>query len=159
MSRKQEKPEGLKVVCRNKKARHDYFLEERFEAGLALTGTEVKSLRLGKANLVDAYAKLEEGEVWLMNAHISQYPFAHYGNHDPVRPRKLLLNKREIKKLFGRTKERGQALIPLAIYFKGGWAKVELALARGKKAYDKRHTLKQKEADREMARAVRHSRR
>ena len=145
----------VKVVCRNKRASHNYHLGERFEAGLVLTGTEVKSLRLGKAHLTDAYAKVESGEVWLVGVHIDPYPFAHYGNHEPERRRKLLLHQRQIKKLYGRTQERGQALIPLSIYFKAGWAKVELALATGKKAYDKRQALKQKAADREMARAIR----
>ncbi|MFH1092398.1 MAG: SsrA-binding protein SmpB [Pseudomonadota bacterium] len=147
--------EQLKVVCRNKRARHDYHLEERLEAGLVLTGTEVKSLRLGKANLSDAYARIQDGEVWLINAHISPYPYAHFNNHDPERRRKLLLSKKQIKKLYGRSKERGQALIPLSLYFKGGLAKLELAVAKGKRAYDKRQALKQKEADREMARSIR----
>ncbi|MBU2550847.1 MAG: SsrA-binding protein SmpB [Proteobacteria bacterium] len=154
MSSKQSDP-GIKVVCRNKKARHDYDLGEHYEAGLVLTGTEVKSLRLGKANLTDAYARITDGEIWLINARIDPYPFAHYGNHEPERPRKLLLGKYEIKKLYGRMQERGQSLIPLAIYFKEGWAKVELALATGRRAYDKRQALKQKVADREMARAIR----
>jgi len=153
MSRTQDKE--AKIVCRNKRARYDYELGERFEAGLVLTGTEVKSLRLGKANLTDAYAKVIDGEVWLVNAHISPYPFAHYDNHDPERRRKLLLHAKEIKKIYGKTQEKGQAIIPLAVYFKKGRAKVELALARGKRAYDKRQTLKQKEADREMARDIR----
>jgi len=153
MGRTQDKQ--AKVVCRNKRARYDYELGERYEAGLVLTGTEVKSLRLGKANLTDAYAKVIDGEVWLVNAHISPYPYAHYGNHDPERRRKLLLHAREIKKIYGKTQEKGQALIPLAVYFKNGRAKVELALAKGKRAYDKRQTLKQKEADREMARDIR----
>jgi len=152
---KRSKNDNVKVVCRNKRARHDYELQERYEAGLVLTGTEVKSLRMGKANLSDAYARVTDGEVWLIKAHISPYPYAHYGNHDPERPRKLLLTAKEIRKLYGRTQERGQALIPLVIYFKEGWAKVELALAKGKKAYDKRQTLKQRDADREMARAIR----
>lgn len=146
---------NIKIVCRKKRARHDYDLGERFEAGMVLTGTEVKSLRLGKANLTDAYARVIEGEVWLLNAHITPYPYAHYGNHDPERRRKLLLHRREIKKLYGRTQERGQSLIPLAIYFKNGRVKVELALAKGRKEYDKRQVLKQRAADREMARAIR----
>ena len=154
MSR-QKTDQSIKVVCRNKKARHDYDLGERFEAGLVLTGTEVKSLRMGRAHLTDAYARIIDGEVWLINARIDPYPFAHYGNHEPEQRRKLLLNKKEIRKLYGRTQERGQSLIPLAIYFKEGWAKVELALATGRRAYDKRQVLKQKTADREMARALR----
>lgn len=147
--------DNVKVVCRNKRARFDYHLENRFEAGMVLTGTEVKSLRLGKANLSDAYARIIDGEVWLINAHISPYPHAHYDNHEPERRRKLLLHRKEIRKLYGRTQERGQALVPLSIYFKEGKAKVELALAKGKKAYDKRQTMKRKDAEREMARAVR----
>ncbi|MEW6264712.1 MAG: SsrA-binding protein SmpB [Thermodesulfobacteriota bacterium] len=148
--------ETVKVICRNKRARHEYELGDRFEAGLVLTGTEVKSLRLGKANLTDAYARIEDGEAWLIKAHISPYPFAYYGNHEPERRRKLLLHRKELKKLYGRTQERGQSLVPLAIYFKRGKAKVELALARGKRAYDKRQDVKRREADREMARALRH---
>ena len=154
MSKNEDK--GIKIVCRNKRAKYDYELEGRFEAGLVLTGTEVKSLRMGKANLTDAYARIVDGEVWLMKAHISPYPFAHFDNHDPERNRKLLLNQKEIRKLFGRTQEKGQSLIPLAIYFKNGWAKVELALAKGKKSYDKRRTMKERDAEREMARAIRH---
>lgn len=147
--------EDIKLVCRNKRARFDYEIGDRYEAGLVLTGSEVKSLRMGKANLSDAYAKVQDGEVWLVKAHISPYPYAHYDNHEPERPRKLLLNKKEIRKIFGRTQERGLALIPLSIYFKKGLAKVDLALAKGKKAYDKRQALKQQTADREIHRALR----
>ena len=151
-----KKPESdIKIVCRNKRARFDYELEGRIEAGLVLTGSEVKSLRMGKANLTDAYARIVDGEVWLVKAHISPYPFAHYDNHDPERSRKLLLNQKEIRKMYGRIQEKGQSLIPLSIYFKKGWAKVELALAKGKKAYDKRRTMKERDAEREMARAIR----
>ncbi len=152
----QKKDESIKIVCRNKRARHDYEVGDRFEAGIVLTGTEVKSLRLGKANLIDSYAKIQDGEVWLINSHITPYPFAHYDNHEPERKRKLLMHKTEIKKLYGQTQEKGQSLIPLAIYFKNGKAKVELALAKGKRAYDKRQTLKERTADREIARAIRH---
>ena len=152
---KSPKDKSLKIVCRNKRARFDYELDARFEAGMVLTGTEVKSLRMGKANLTDSYAKLKNGEVWLHKAHISPYPYAHFDNHEPERTRKLLLSKKEIGKLFIQTKERGYSLIPLAIYFKNGWAKVELALAKGKKAHDKRQSMKQRDAEREMARAIR----
>ncbi len=152
----QKKDESIKIVCRNKRARHDYEVGDRFEAGIVLTGTEVKSLRLGKANLIDSYAKIQDGEVWLINSHITPYPFAHYDNHEPERKRKLLMHKTEIKKLYGQTQEKGRSLIPLAIYFKNGKAKVELALAKGKRAYDKRQTLKERTADREIARAIRH---
>ena len=145
---------GVKLVARNKKARFNYELGDRYEAGLVLTGTEVKSLRLGKANLTDAYARIKNGEAWLLSCHISPYPFAHYDNHDPLRPRKLLLHKREIKKLTGKLHEQGYSLIPLAIYFKRGRAKVELALARGKKKYDKRQAIKKRDQQREMARAL-----
>lgn len=153
--KKKDKDDGVKVVCRNKRARHDYELSERYEAGIELTGSEVKSLRLGKANLTDAYARVADGEVWLINLHISPYPFATYNNHDPDRKRRLLMHKKEIRKLFGRTQERGLALIPLSIYFKDGWAKVDLALGKGKRSYDKRQTLKRKDAEREMERAIR----
>jgi SsrA-binding protein len=156
MGKKKTTDPSVKIVARNKRARHDYELDQRFEAGLVLTGTEVKSLRLGKANLTDSYAKIEDGEAWLVNCHISPYPFAYYDNHDPDRKRKLLLSRKEIDKLQSKTKERGMALIPLALYFKKGWAKVELALARGKRAHDKRQAIKEREQSREMERAIRH---
>jgi len=147
--------EAVKLIARNKKARFNYDLGERYEAGLVLTGSEVKSLRLGKANLTDSYARLKGGEVWLLGAHITPYPFASYDNHLPERPRKLLLHKREINKLAGKIQEQGMSLIPLAIYFKRGRAKVELALAKGKKLHDKRQTMKKRDQQREMARAMR----
>ena len=146
---------GRKIVCRNKRARFDYRISDVFEAGLVLTGTEVKSLRDGRANLTDAYARVIDGEVWMYNSHIDPYTHAHHGNHNPERTRKLLLHKREIKKLYGQTQERGKSLIPLSIYFKRGKAKVELGLAQGKQAYDKRQAIKQRMADREMARVHR----
>ncbi len=142
-----------RLVCRNRKASHEYFLDEVFEAGLVLLGPEVKSLRDGRANLVDSYARIRKGEVWLYNMHISPYPFARHMELDPVRPRKLLLNKREIKRLVGKTQERGYALIPLKVFFSGNWAKVEIALARGKRKVDKRRSLKEKEMKREMDQA------
>ena len=147
--------EGIKLVAKNKKARFNYELGDRFEAGMMLTGTEVKSLRMGKANLTDSYAKLKDGEAWLMSCHISAYPFAYYDNHDPERPRKLLLHRRELRKLETKLGEQGYSLIPLAIYFKNGKAKVELALAKGKKLHDKRHAIKAREQNREMERAMR----
>ncbi len=147
--------EAVKLIARNKKARFNYDLGERYEAGLVLTGSEVKSLRLGKANLTDSYARLKGGEVWLLGAHITPYPFASYDNHLPERPRKLLLHKREINKLAGKIQEQGMSLIPLTIYFKRGRAKVELALAKGKKLHDKRQTMKKRDQQREMARAMR----
>ncbi|MDR1396884.1 MAG: SsrA-binding protein SmpB [Desulfarculales bacterium] len=143
-----------KLIAKNKKAHFDYELGERLEAGMVLKGTEVKSLRLGKGNLTDSYARVKDGEVWLLGCHISAYPWAYYDNHDPERPRKLLLRKKEIKKLGGKTSHQGISLIPLRIYFKNGKAKVELALARGKKTHDKRQTIKAREHGREMARAM-----
>lgn len=151
---KKEK-EAVKIICQNKKARHDYDLGDRYEAGLVLTGTEVKSLRMGKANLTDAYARLINGEAYLVNAHISPYPWAYFDNHDPLRRRKLLLKRQELKRLYGRLNEQGYSLIPLRLYFKDGLAKAELALAKGKKTHDKRHALKEADAKREMARALR----
>lgn len=147
--------EPVKVVAENRKARHDYFIEETYEAGIALVGTEVKSLRAGKANLRDSYAEVINGEVFLQNMHISPYEKGNRFNHDPKRPRKLLLHKREIRRLLGGTTQRGYTLIPLRIYFKRGKAKVELALARGKKLYDKRESIARRDAEREIAREIR----
>ncbi|MBW2052720.1 MAG: SsrA-binding protein SmpB [Deltaproteobacteria bacterium] len=149
------KGRGHKIVCRNKRARFDYKINEVYEAGLVLTGTEVKSLRQGRANLTDSYARVIDGEVWMLNSHISPYPYAYHGNHDTDRRRKLLLHKREIKKLYGKTQEKGMSLIPMSIYFKDGKAKVELGLAEGKQVFDKRQAIKKRMADREMARALR----
>lgn len=143
----------IKIVTENKKARHDFFLEDELEAGMVLTGTEVKSLRDGRANLKDAYAKIKNGELFLYQMHISAYPFAHYDNHEPERPRKLLVHKRELKKLIGKINEKGYSLIPVKVYFKGGKAKVVVALAKGKRKFDKRESLKQKDAKRELDRA------
>ncbi|MFZ5585743.1 MAG: SsrA-binding protein SmpB [Thermodesulfobacteriota bacterium] len=147
--------ESTKLIAKNKKARFNYELGDRFEAGLVLTGTEVKSMRMGKANLSDSYAKIKEGEAWLMGCHVSAYPFAYYDNHEPERPRKLLLHKRELRKLAGKLGEQGYSLIPVALYFKDGRAKVELALAKGKKLYDKRQDLKKRDQEREMERGFR----
>lgn len=148
---------GIKIICENRKARHDYLIEDTFEAGLVLQGSEVKSLRAGRANLKDSYADIRGQEVYLIGTHISPYDPASHLNHDPERERKLLLNKKEIGKLIGKVNERGLTLIPLKIYFKRGKAKVELALAKGKRNYDKRETLKRKEAQREMDRAIKSS--
>jgi SsrA-binding protein len=138
----------------NRRARHDYFIEESLEAGLVLTGSEVKSLRAGKAQLKDSYGHIKKGELWLFNAHISEYsPSAQFG-HDPVRSRKLLLHKREIERLIGKVKEKGLTLVPLRIYFKNGRAKVEIGLGRGKKLYDKRESIKERETRREIDRAM-----
>ncbi|MBI4489553.1 MAG: SsrA-binding protein SmpB [Deltaproteobacteria bacterium] len=143
-----------KAICVNRKARHDYFIEETYEAGLVLRGSEVKSLRDGKANLKDSYARILKGEAFLLNAHISPYPAANQFNHEPTRNRKLLLHKQEIRRLTGKVMERGLTLIPLKLYFKDGRAKVELGLARGKKLYDKRETLRRKVAQREIERSL-----
>lgn len=149
-----KKNEGTRIACENRKARHDYFIHEALEAGIALTGTEVKSLRAGKANLKDSYASVKNGEVFLENMHISPYEQGSFSNHDPLRKRKLLLHKKEIMKLVGQTKEKGFTLVPLKIYFKRGRAKVELALASGKHNYDKRRTLADKAAKRDIERAL-----
>ncbi len=142
-----------KIVCQNKKAAHEYFIEEVYDAGMVLLGPEVKSLRDGRANLVDSYARVKNGEVYLYNMHISQYPFSHHMAMDPTRTRKLLLNKKEIKRLIGKTQIRGYSLIPLKVYFSKGWAKVDLALAKGKKKIDKRRALKEKDLKREIEQA------
>jgi SsrA-binding protein len=149
-----KQPSSEKIVCLNRQARHNYFIDEIYEAGLVLVGSEVKSLRDGKANLVDSYAQIRHGEAFLINAHISPYAGANQFNHEPTRIRKLLLHGREIERLTGKTKERGLTLIPLKLYFKGGRAKVELGLARGKKLYDKRETLRRKVAEREVERSL-----
>jgi SsrA-binding protein len=148
------KETGRKLIAQNKKARHDYHLEDVLEAGLVLTGTEVKSLRAGRASLVDSYAQVKNGEVWLENAHIPEYDQGSWTNHEPRRSRKLLLHREQIAKLVGKTKESGLTLVPLSMYFKDGKAKVEIALARGKRSYDKRQTLAARDAAREIERAV-----
>lgn len=149
------KQTGEQNVCVNRQARHNYFIEETYEAGLVLLGSEVKSLREGKANLTDSYARVQKGEAYLVNAHVSHYPGANQFNHEPTRTRKLLLHAREIERLTGKTKERGLTLVALRLYFKNGKAKVELGLARGKKLYDKRETLRRKDAQREVERSLR----
>jgi SsrA-binding protein len=141
-----------KVVATNRRARHDYFIEETYEAGLSLLGTEVKSLRAGRASIKDGFARIENREVYLYNMHIPPYEYGNIANHDPTRTRKLLLNKVEIRRLTGKVKERGYTLIPLKVYFKRGYAKVELALAKGKLLYDKRRALAEKAAKREVER-------
>lgn len=145
----------VKLVTENRKARHDYFIEETFEAGIVLTGTEVKSLRQGKANLKDSYAQVENGEMVLFNMHISPYEQGNRFNVDPVRKRVLLLHKNEINRLFGKVRQQGLTLVPLKVYFSRGRAKVELALARGKKTYDKRDAMAEKDARREVERTMR----
>jgi SsrA-binding protein len=147
--------EGIKIVARNRRARHDYDLLEKVEAGIVLTGTEVKSLRNGKANLEDAYAEVSKGEVWLLGCDIPEYLQANRMNHVPKRPRKLLLHRREIERIGTKSGERGLTLIPLSIYFKKGMAKVEISIAKGRKTYDKREAIKKQEAKRDMDRALR----
>ncbi|MGQ9687529.1 MAG: SsrA-binding protein SmpB [Desulfobaccales bacterium] len=145
--------ERLKLICRNRKAYFEYTIDDLYEAGLVLKGTEVKSLRMGKANIGDAYARFRDGELYLLNANISPYPHAAGENHDPTRPRKLLLHRRELKRLLGKLTERGYTLIPLKIYFKDEYAKVELGLAKGKKKADKRESIRRREEQRELERA------
>jgi SsrA-binding protein len=145
---------NIKIICKNRKAFFNFEIEETFEVGIALLGSEVKSLRNGKAALTDAYGKFRGGELFLLDAHISPYAQSNRDNHDPLRERKLLLHKREIKKLTGKVTERGFSLIPLKLYFKNGKVKVELALARGKKAFDKREAIKKKDQRRELERLM-----
>lgn len=147
--------QGRKLIAQNKRARYDYHIDDTWEAGLVLMGTEVKSLREGRASLVDGYALVRDGEVWLMNVHIPEYLQGTWTNHTARRTRKLLLHRREIKKIADKTKEPGFSLIPLSLYFSDGKAKVEIGLGRGKKAHDKRQAIAEREATREMARAVR----
>ncbi|MEV4625682.1 SsrA-binding protein SmpB [Micromonospora sp. NPDC049523] len=145
---------GRKVVASNRKARHDYAILDTYEAGMALTGTEVKSLRAGRASLVDAFAQERSGELFLHGMHIPEYTQGTWTNHEPRRTRKLLLNRIEINRLLGKLKESGLTLVPLSVYFNDGWAKVEIGLARGKKSYDKRQDLAKRDADREIAKAA-----
>lgn len=142
----------IKIVAENRKARHDFLIVDQYEAGLVLTGTEVQSLRMGRANLKDSYAKVKDGEVWLYQVHISPYPFAYYNNHEALRVRKLLLHKREITRLYAKANEQGYTLVPLKLYFKAGKAKVTLALAKGKREFDKRQSIRDREQKREMDR-------
>lgn len=144
----------MKIVCQNRKAYHDYFIEETFEAGMSLLGTEVKSLRDGKANLKDSYVLIKDSEAFLFNCHISPYSHGNILNHDPLRTRKLLLHSKEIERLKGKIAQKGYALIPLKIYFKGPFAKVEIGLAKGKKQYEKREAIKEKDAKREIEKAL-----
>ncbi|MGI6622430.1 MAG: SsrA-binding protein SmpB [Clostridiaceae bacterium] len=149
--------EGRKTIVQNRKARHDYFIEEIFEAGIALTGTEVKSLRLGRANLKDSYAAIKNGEVFVYGLHISPYDMGNRFNHDPLRVKKLLLHRFEINKLIGYTQRKGLTLVPLSLYFKKGKVKVELAVAKGKKLYDKREDIAKRDAMREIDRRMKDS--
>ncbi len=145
---------GRRLIASNKKARHDYTILDTYEAGIALMGTEVKSLRAGRASLVDSFAQEKDGEIYLYGLHIPEYAMGTWTNHEPRRTRKLLLRRDEIRRLLGKLKESGLTLVPLSMYFSDGWAKVELGLARGKKDYDKRQTLAQRDADREISRAM-----
>jgi len=146
---------GQKLIANNKRARYDYFIDDVYEAGIVLSGTEVKALRQGNASLTDSYAAVDGGELWLENAYIPEFSQGSWNNHSPRRKRKLLLAKKEIAKLAGKTKEVGFTLVPISLYFKDGYAKVEIGLARGKKDYDKRQTLKEKDANREISKAIR----
>jgi SsrA-binding protein len=152
------KEQGRKVIARNRRARHEYHIEETYEAGLVLTGTEVKSLRMGRASLTDGFAQITDGEAWLHNVHIPEYIQGTWTNHTPRRIRKLLLHRSEIERLLKETQEQGLTLIPLELYFKDGNVKVEIALARGKRTYDKRQDLAKRDAAREMDRALRRRR-
>jgi SsrA-binding protein len=146
---------GEKLVATNRKARHDYFIDETYEAGIVLTGTEIKSVRAGRVNLRDSYVQVKNGELWLIDTHIAPYKQAGRSSHEPKRPRKLLMHCREISRLQGKVQERGYTLIPLRLYLKNNkWAKVEIALARGKKLYDKRQTIRERDVQREMERAL-----
>ena len=146
----------VKVIATNRKARHDYLIEDTFEAGLVLTGSEIKSIRAGQVNLRDSYAAIRDGELWLINVHIAPYHQASYENHEPRRDRKLLMHRREINRLTGKLQEKGLTLIPLQLYLKNSRAKVELGLGRGKKSYDKRQSMREKDDRRQIERALRH---
>ena len=145
---------GRTLVAQNKKARHDYSIEDVYEAGIVLMGTEVKSLRAGRASLTDGYATVDDGEVWLRGVHIPEYDLGTWTNHEPRRARKMLLRKEDLRRIAGKTKEAGLTLVPLALYFKDGYAKVEIALARGRKSYDKRQAIAERESRREADRAT-----
>jgi SsrA-binding protein len=146
----------IKNIAENRKARHEYFIVDTWEAGMVLAGTEVKALREGRANLRDAYARIKKGEVWVYQLHISPYSHASYDNHNPLRPRKLLLNRGEIRRLAAKTNETGHTLIPLKLYFKNGKVKLLLALAKGKRKYDKREAIRQRDAQRDLERIGKH---
>jgi SsrA-binding protein len=142
-----------KIIAVNRRARYDYFVEDEYEAGIVLTGTEVKSLRLGKANIKDSYARVVNNEVFVYQLHIGPYPFAYYGNHEPLRTRKLLLHKQEIKRLYSKVNEKGHTLVPLKLYFKGGKIKLSIALVKGKRQYDKREAIRSRDEKRDLDRA------
>ncbi len=144
----------VKIIAENRKARRDYFIVDEYEAGLMLKGTEVKSLRQGRANLKDSYARIKNGEVFVYQLHIAPYPFAYYDNHDPLRPRKLLLHKHEIKRLYSKVNEKGHTLVPLRLYFKNGKVKIVIAVAKGKRKYDKREAIKRRDQQRDLDREI-----
>ena len=156
---KTAREEAQKNIAENRKAFHDYHILETFEAGIVLVGTEVKSIREGSANLRDSFARIDGGEVWLYNVHINPYSHRGYSDHEPTRPRKLLLRSQEIRKLIGKTVERGMTLVPTRLYFKNGHVKVALALAKGKQAHDKRETIRRREAERETRAAIKERKR
>lgn len=158
MKGKQQPPEGehIKIITSNKKARFDYSIEESYEAGIVLLGTEVKSVKNGKINLSDSYADFRDGELYLLNCNISQYPYSHHENHEPLRIRKLLMTKKEMKRLSGKVIEKGFTLVPLKVYLKRGYVKVEIGLAKGKKAYDKRETIKKRDQERDIKAHMKH---
>jgi SsrA-binding protein len=158
VAREQGRPEKVKAIARNRRAYHDYFIEDTYEAGLVLTGTEVKSLRAGRASLADGFAQITDGEAWLHNVHIPEYTQGTWTNHTPRRIRKLLLHRKEIDRLSAKVSEQGLTLIPLSLYFKDGHVKVELGLARGKRTYDKRQDLARRDAAREIDRALKRRR-
>ena len=158
MAEKDAREQAQRIIAENRKARHDYFIVETFEAGIALLGTEVKAIREGRVNLRDSYARLEDGEVFLFNVNISPYSHRGYAEHEPLRRRKLLLHRHEIRKLIGKTVEKGMTLVPTRMYFQNGHVKVAISLAKGKKAHDKRETIKRRETDRETRAAVKERR-
>ena len=149
-----EEASGTKLIAQNRKARHDYSVEETVEAGLALVGTEVKSCRAGKVNLADSYASIQDGEAWLLQCHISPYSHGNRHNHDPMRPRKLLLHRSELERLSAKVNQEGRTLVPLRLYFKHGLAKAEIAVARGKRLHDKRESMAKRDAERDMRRQL-----
>ena len=152
LERKPMTKDHIKLIAENRKARHEYFIEDRYEAGLVLLGTEVKALRQGRANLKDSYARFRKGDLYVHQMHISPYPFAYYNNHEPLRTRKALMHSHELRQLIGKLNEKGYSLIPLRLYFRGSKVKVELALAKGKRQYDKRQTIRNREEQRELQR-------
>jgi SsrA-binding protein len=148
------KESDRKAIATNRKAYHDYFIEETYEAGMVLTGSEIKSIRAGRVNLRDGYVQVRNGEIWLLNIHIAPYKQASLQNHEPRRDRKLLMHRQEISRLQGKVQEKGYTIVPLRLYLRDSWAKVEIALVRGKKLYDKRRAIAKRDADREMQRAI-----